>query len=291
MSSLEFGKLEVNTEKSIHETDEEIIVPAILERDSILKYEEGMGYRSAEELKKAAWLLNGTPILLYRHAWPIWNFPQEDVKGQVWDVSWEPERAALLGDLHFRKEVCDAALLEKIRGGGLNKDTSTAYRYRHDNTPGVFGGQPYDYQQRDFVFAHIAVGVPEGRCPGPYLGMLENSNDFLRICLKPQALFRSIATVRVSDKEGVYAVVGKLRNGTKETVTSELVFDREKGWTDKKAAEYVKEHSVGAANEDSDAGAAKNLVAHSSVKPSVNVVPKYDPIKVLAKSRLLLKSR
>ena len=89
MSSLEFGKLEVNTEKSIRETDEEIIVPAILERESILQYDEGMGYRSAEELRKAAWLLNGTPILLYRHAWPIWNFSQEDVKGQVWDVSWE----------------------------------------------------------------------------------------------------------------------------------------------------------------------------------------------------------
>ena len=288
MSSLEFGKLEVNTEKSVRETDEEIIVPAILERESILKYEEGMGYRSAEELKKAAWLLNGTLILLYRHAWPIWNFSQEDVKGQVWDVSWENERAALLGDLHFRKEVCDAALLEKIRGGGLNKDTSTAYRYRHDNTPGVFGGQPYDYQQRDFVFAHIAVGVPEGRCPGPYLGMLENSSDFLHVNLKPQSLFRSIATVVVSATEGVYAVVGKLRNGSKETVTSEFVFDREKGWTDKKVAEYVKEHSVGAANEPS-VSAAKNLVSGGSlVKPPVNVVPKLDPYEVLAKSRRLL---
>ena len=67
MSSFEFGKLEVNTEKSIRETDEEIVVPAILERESILKYDDGMGYRSAEELQKAAWLLNGTPILLYRH--------------------------------------------------------------------------------------------------------------------------------------------------------------------------------------------------------------------------------
>ena len=53
MSSFEFGKLEVNTEKSIRETDEEIIVPAILERESILQYDEGMGYRSAEELQKA----------------------------------------------------------------------------------------------------------------------------------------------------------------------------------------------------------------------------------------------
>ncbi len=84
------------------------------------------------------------------------------MKGQVWDVSWEAERAALLGDLHFRKAACDAELQEKIRSGGLNKDTSTAYRYMHDNTPGVFGGQPYDYQQRGFVFAHIAVGVPAG---------------------------------------------------------------------------------------------------------------------------------
>jgi len=97
----------------------------------------------------------------------------------------------------------------------------------------------------------------------------------------------------VSAKEGIYAVVGKLRDGTKETVTSELVFDREKGWTDKKAAEYVKEHS-GAENEPSVI-ANENLVAGSSVKPPVkqlvNVVPKYDPYEVLAKSRRLLGSR
>ena len=75
-------------------------------------------------------------------------------------------------------------------------------------------------------------------------------------------------------------------------MTSELVFDREKGWTDERAAEYVKDHSVGALNEVMDAGAAENLVAGSSVKPpvkmSVNVVPKYDPYEVLAKSRRLL---
>ena len=55
----------------------------------------------------------------------------------------------------------------------------------------------------------------------------------------------------------------------------------------------MKEHS-GAANETSVI-AAENLVAGSSVKPPVkqlvNVVPKYDPYEVLAKSRRLLCSR
>ena len=78
-------------------------------------------------------------------------------------------------------------------------------------------------------------------------------------------------------------------------MTSELVFDRAKGWTDERAAEYMKDHSVGAVNEVTVAGAADNLVAGSSVKPpvkpSVNVVPKYDPYEVLAKSRRLLGSR
>ncbi len=120
--------------------------------------------------------------------------------------------------------------------------------------------------------------------------MLENSSDFLRVCLKPQGLFRSIATVMVSAKEGVYAVVGKLRDGSKETVTSELVFDRELGWTDERAAEYVKEHS-GAANETS-VRLLRIWLLGSSVKPpvkqSVNVVPKLDPYEVLEKSRRLL---
>lgn len=92
------------------------------------------------------------------------------------------------------------------------------------------------------MYHHVAVGVPEGRCPSPYCGIMDSFADFVRVTLQPQMMFARLTTVLVSAKDGVYALVGKLRQGTKETVTCELMFDAEKGWTLEKAEAWMKEH-------------------------------------------------
>jgi len=92
------------------------------------------------------------------------------------------------------------------------------------------------------MYHHVAVGVPEGRCPSPYCGIMDSFADFLRVNVQPQQLFSRLTTVLVSAKDGVYALVGKLRQGSKETVTCELMFDAEKGWTQEKAEAWAKEH-------------------------------------------------
>jgi hypothetical protein len=106
--------------------------------------------------------------------------------------------------------------------------------------------------------------------------MMDSFNDFLRVTLRPQQLFSRLTTVLVSSKDGIYALVGKLRQGTKETVTCELMFDAEKGWTQEKAETWVKDH--------------KNSTERDTPKPSPKPEP-LDPFEVLAKSRRVINSR
>ena len=106
--------------------------------------------------------------------------------------------------------------------------------------------------------------------------MMDSFNDFLHVTIRPQNLFSRLTTVLVSAKDGIYAHVGKLRQGTKETVTCELMFDAEKGWTQERAEAWAYEH--------------KNSTERETPKPSPQPKP-LDPFEVLAKSRRVLNSR
>ena len=60
MSSIQYGKFELDSARNIRETEEEIVVPAILDRESILQYGNIRSYRPVNELQDAAF----TPIAL-----------------------------------------------------------------------------------------------------------------------------------------------------------------------------------------------------------------------------------
>jgi len=242
MSSIQFGKFELDSARNIRETEDEIVVPAILDRESILQYENIRSYRSASELQAAAFTLEGAWVVAYRHTPTPYIVHRSDIRGRVKNVSWNAETNSLVGELVFAKSLCDAVLLEKLRKGSLNKDTSTAYFCNELFVAGEFAGQKFDSKQENLMYHHVAVGVPEGRCPSPYCGIMDSFSDFLRVNVQPQQLFSRLTTVLVSAKEGIYALVGKLRQGSKETVTSELMFDAEKGWTQEKAEAWIKEH-------------------------------------------------
>jgi len=278
MSSIQFGKFELDSARNIRETEEEIVVPAILDRESILQYGNIRSYRPASELQAAAFTLEGAWIVAYRHTPTPYIVHRSDIRGRVKNVSWNAETNALVGELLFAKSLCDAVLLEKLRKGILNKDTSTAYFCNELFEVGEFGGQKYEALQKNLMYHHVAVGVPEGRCPSPYVGLMDSFSDFLRVNVRPQQLFARLTTVLVSAKDGVYALVGKLRQGTKETVTCELMFDAEKGWTQEKAETWAKQHKNSADT------------PKLSPKPEPKLEP-LDPFEVLEKSRRVLNSR
>ncbi|WNZ28450.1 MAG: DUF2213 domain-containing protein [Candidatus Bathyarchaeota archaeon] len=276
MSSIQYGKFEFDSARNIRETEDEIVVPAILDRESILQYGNIKSYRPANELHDAAFTLEGAWIVAYRHTPTPYIVYRSDIRGRVKNVSWNQETASLIGELVFTKSLCDSVLLEKLRKGTLNKDTSTAYFCNELFEAGEFGGQKYDALQKNLMYHHIAVGVPEGRCPSPYVGMMDSFNGFLRVTIRPQQMFSRLTTVLVSAKDGIYALVGKLRQGTKETVTCELMFDAEKGWTHEKAEAWAKGH--------------QNSTERDTPTPSPTPEP-LDPFEVLAQSRKVLNSR
>jgi hypothetical protein len=279
LSSLLFGKAEFDSAQNIKETESEIIVPGILERESILQYGNIRSYRSASELQAAAFTLEGAWIVAYRHTRTPHIVNRGDIRGRVRNVSWNSEINALVGEYHFVKSLCDAELLNQIKESQLNQDTSTAYYCSEVFEAGEFGGQKYDSRQEAIMFHHVAVGVPEGRCPSPYVGMMDSFNDFLHISVKPEHLFARLTTVLVSAKDGIYALVGKLRQGTKETLTCEYMFDSEKGWTQQKAEQWVKTQTNNAEN---------SVKIQEKLESKPEPEESLDAYEVLAKSRRLL---
>jgi hypothetical protein len=185
MSSIQYGKFEFDSARNIQETEDEIVVPAILDRESILQYGNIRSYRPADELQDAAFTLEGAWIVAYRHTPTPYIVHRSDIRGRVKNVSWDTETASLVGELVFSKSLCDSVLLEKLRKGTLNKDTSTAYFCNELFEAGEFGGQKFDALQKNLMYHHIAVGVPEGRCPSPYVGMMDSFNDFLHVNVRP----------------------------------------------------------------------------------------------------------
>jgi hypothetical protein len=137
------------------------------------------------------------------------------------------------------------------------KDVSVTYFCEEDFTPGEFGGQPYDFVQRNFMFGHVAAGVPEGRCPSPFCGMgcdsfkvkarmdPEVTENYVRIRVREPDLFieGSFRTIVLSAKEGIHAVIGKLKSDPSgSTVIQNYMFELAKGWTMEKAQAWVAQH-------------------------------------------------
>ena len=146
--------------------------------------------------------------------------------------------------------------------------------------PGKFADEAYDFKQTNFMFGHVAVGVAEGRCPAPFCGLQMDSFDgFLRVNVKDPALFACrLSTLAVNAKEGVYALVGKLKQNlmpsgyaSGDAIAREYLFDVSKGWTPDKAQAWVKENFD--IEDSSNIGKSED-----ALKPS----------EVLAHSRMLL---
>jgi hypothetical protein len=259
--TIRLSKAEFDSSKQITETETEVIVPTILTREGILPFFDplrGMvkGYRSAKELQDAAWTLQGAWIVAFSHIDTVFVTNRADVRGRVDNVRFCTEINGILGDIHFFKADSDKAFLDAVRKGDL-KDVSPAYFSEEIYTPGKFGDEPYDFVQQNFMFGHVAAGIPEGRCPSPFCGMAVDSlfakphkdpevtENYVRIRIREPGLFvdGSFRTIVLSAKEGIHAIIGKLKSDPKgATVIQNYMFEVAKDWTMEKAQAWVKGH-------------------------------------------------
>lgn len=278
--------------RQIREDQESLVVPAILTRESVLPFSDGRGYRSAKELEAAAWTLEGAWVVAYDHIVTVFPTSREDIRGKVESVKFDAAIQGVRGDIRFLKAFCDQALLDGVRKGDL-KDVSVAYFSEEVFEPGEFAGEHYDFRQENFMFGHVAAGVPEGRCPSPFCGM---NVDSLKLCMDPEVtdkhvrirvrdpnLFAdgSLRTIVLSADQGIHAVVGKLKSDSGgNMVVQNFMFELAKDWTMEKAQGWVKEHGDSALPSTSRGSDVRG-----------NQVALLDPIEVLGCSRRLLSSR
>ncbi len=87
----------------IRENETEVVVPAMLTRESILPFCEGRGYRSADELRASAFTLEGAWIVAYAHIDSVFVVDRGVIRGQVHDVRFDSTGNSVKGDFHFFK--------------------------------------------------------------------------------------------------------------------------------------------------------------------------------------------
>lgn len=255
MRTIRLSKVEFDSSKQIREDADSVIVPTILTRESILPFADGRGYRSAKELQDAVWTLEGAWVVALSHISTVFVTNRADIRGKVEAVKFSPKINGIIGDIRFLKANCDQPFLEAIKKGEL-KDVSVAYFCEDVFTPGKFIDEPYDFAQQNFMFGHVAAGVPEGRCPSPFCGMAVDSlfakhgdpevtENYVRIRVRDPNLFvdGSFRTIVLSADQGIHAIVGKLKSDPQgSTVIQNYMFELAKGWTMEKAQAWVNQH-------------------------------------------------
>lgn len=263
MRMLRLSKTEFDSSKQIQEDASSVLVPSILTREAILPFEGKRGYRPAKELDAAAYTLEGAWVVALDHIQSLFVTNRGDIRGRIENVKFCDKINGIIGNIRFQKASCDKAFLDGVKNGSL-KDVSVAYFCEENLTPGKFGDEPYDFTQTNFMFGHVAAGVPEGRCPSPFCGMAvdsifakrgdpEETAKFIHIPIRDKALFvqEMDRTITLSASEGIEAVIGKLQSDPSgPTHIQTYLFAKDKGWTMEKAQAWVTQHRNDSISED-----------------------------------------
>jgi len=253
---------EVDASKIVEDSDEFLVVPAIIAREGVFPYPEGKAYKPAVELKDAAFTAEGAWVVAEKHPDTIVLTVRNDIKGKVEGAKFSDEINAILGNLRFFKAKCDAAFLAEIKSG-KRKDVSLGFFYDYDATPGKWNDEPYDFVQRNILVDHVAAGVPVGRCRSPYCGIAvdalirkvaldpEETENFIHIPVSGSEDFvqGSFRTITIDATKGIMAVVGKLKADPEGSMYIQcFLFDKSKDWTMMKAEAWIEMRKKSAAD-------------------------------------------
>jgi len=253
---------EVDVSKIVEDSDEFLVVPAIIAREGVFPYPEGKAYKPASELKDAAFTAEGAWVVAEKHPDTVVLTVRNDIKGKVESAKFCEKINGILGNLRFFKAKCDAAFLAEIKSG-KRKDVSLGFFYDYDATPGKWNDQAYDFVQRNILVDHVAAGVPVGRCRSPYCGIAvdalirkvaldpEETENFIHIPVSGSEDFvqGSFRTIIIDAIKGISAVVGKLKADPEGSMHIQcFLFDKSKDWTMMKAQAWIEMRKKSAAD-------------------------------------------
>ena len=261
---------EVDATTVLEDSEDFLVMPAILAREGVYQYPEGKAYKPADELRDASWTADGAWIVAHQHPITLLVMNRDDIKGKVEKPEFSQDISGLRADLRFFKKLNSPQFLADIKTG-KRKDVSIGFIYDYDPTPGDLNGERYDFVQRKLLIDHVAAGVPLGRCTSPFCGIavdaVAQSAELDRACKTAlDTLIRKVAgdpweetedyirsghrepsdtcrTDVLSEDKGIKAVICKY--GDKWEYQSYL-FEKAKGWTMEKAKEWFREHKESA---------------------------------------------
>jgi len=171
-------------DKILVDDDNFLVMPAVIASEIVHEYPEGMAYKSADELEKAAWTAEGRWVKILSHPDSALLQKISDIYGRIENVKFvkdlvepktkRPMRRGIRADVKWFKNRVPADVIGKIRSGAL-RDVSIGFTYEEDRVPGEWNGQKYDYIQRNIFIDHLAAPIEAGRCPGPVCGIAVDS--------------------------------------------------------------------------------------------------------------------
>ena len=167
-------------DKVIEETDDVLVMPAVIARELVQGYPEGRAYKPAEELEKAAWTAEGRWVATMQHPETGLITRRSEVKGRIEGTEFakdildpktkRPMVRGIRANIKWFKKDVPKQLLDDVKSGAL-RDVSIGFTYEEDRTPGEWEGQAYDFAQRNIFIDHVVAPCPTGRCPSPYCGI------------------------------------------------------------------------------------------------------------------------
>ncbi len=179
---------EVDATKAISETENELVVPAILAREAVLPYPKGKAYRSAKELQEALFTFDKAWVTAEKHPEPLISIVTDrkrQIKGELTDVRFDGDAVnpagkkspAVKANVHLYKKTLSKEFIEDVKSG-RRRDVSVGFTYDTVDKKGEWQGEPYDYVQENLLINHVAVGVPVGRMRAPFIGLGCDAFDF-----------------------------------------------------------------------------------------------------------------
>jgi hypothetical protein len=259
-------------DKVIEETDQILVMPAVIARELVQDYPTGKAYKPADELEKAAYTAEGRWVATMEHPETGLLTRRSDIKGRMGipvfrkDITdpktKRPKVRGISTEITWFKDKVPKQLIDDVKSGAL-KDVSIGFTYEEDATPGEFEGEHYDFAQRNIFIDHVVAPCPQGRCPSPYCGIgvdsltdnaifrfgqpwpmihiagdpWEETENYIRSGHKEPG--NPCRTKTLSEEQGIKAIICKY--GDKWEIQSYL-FDKAKDWTMEKAKAWFKDH-------------------------------------------------
>lgn len=164
----------------VEETNQHLVMRAVIAREMVQEYPEGLAFKPADELEKADWTAEGRWVATMQHPDTGLIARRSDVKGKIERAAFarditdpktrRPMVRGIRADIKWFKDKVPKNILDDVKSGVL-RDVSIGFTYEEDRTPGEWEGQKYDFVQRNIFIDHVVAPCPVGRCPSPYCGI------------------------------------------------------------------------------------------------------------------------